>query len=55
MKNCAICPKDISKSLTDYAHRNGVEVNIWTIDTYVQKAKLQDIGVDYITTNIINM
>ena len=55
LKNCAICPKDISKSLTDYAHQNGVEVNIWTIDTYVQKAKLQDIGVDYITTNIINM
>lgn len=54
-KNCAICPKTISKDLAQYAHKNGVQINVWTVDKYAQKAILHDTGVDYITTNIVDM
>lgn len=54
-KNCAICPKAISEDLAKYAHKNGVQINVWTADKYAQKAILHDTGVDYITTNILDM
>ena len=54
-KNCAICPKAISGDLAKYAHKNGVQINVWTADKYAQKAILHNTGVDYITTNILDM
>jgi len=34
-------------------HENGIEVNCWTVDDPVDAARLIEMGVDYITTNIL--
>jgi glycerophosphoryl diester phosphodiesterase len=31
----------------------GIEVNVWTIDDPALASRLIDLGVDYITTNIL--
>ena len=51
--NCGIdvpC-QQIKKELVDYAHKNNITVNVWTVDSYFVCKTLVDIGVDYITTN----
>ena len=34
-------------------HANGIEVNVWTVDTMEDAQRVIDCGVDYITSNII--
>ena len=34
-------------------HENGIEVNVWTVDTPEDAARVIALGVDYITTNIL--
>ena len=34
-------------------HSNGIEVNVWTVNKVEIAEELEEIGVDYITTNII--
>lgn len=43
----------LSKELVDKCHANGVTVNCWTVDDPVRAAELIDMGVDYITSNIL--
>lgn len=34
-------------------HENGIEVNVWTVDTLEDAQRMIDYGVDYITSNIV--
>ena len=34
-------------------HDNGIEVNVWTVDTIEEAQRVTDCGVDYITSNIL--
>lgn len=43
----------VSKELVDYLHQNGIKVNCWTVDNKEQAEKLAEMGVDYITTDIL--
>ncbi len=43
----------VSKELVDYLHQHGIKVNCWTVDNKEQAEKLVAMGVDYITTNIL--
>ena len=54
-KNCLICPGKISEELIKYARKQKVSIDIWTVNNYKQKVILHNMGVDYITTNDINM
>ena len=46
------CPKkNIEKELVNYAHTQGVLVNVWTVDDINEMMKLIEIGIDFITTN----
>ena len=39
--------------LTQMLHDNGIEVNVWTVDTIEEAQRVTDCGVDYITSNIL--
>lgn len=54
-KNCLICPGKISEELIKYAKTKKVSIDIWTLNNYQQKAISNNMGVDYITTNNIDM
>ena len=54
-KNCLICPGKISESLVKYAKSHNVQVNVWTLNNYQQKVIFHNKGVNYITTNIVDM
>lgn len=43
----------LTKELVDYLHEHGIKVNCWTVDNKEQAEKLVAMGVDYITTNIL--
>lgn len=43
----------ITKEIAEEFHRNGIKVNVWTVNKVDVAEKLVEIGVDYITTNII--
>lgn len=43
----------LTKELVDELHAKGIEVNCWTVDEPERAAELVDMGVDYITTNIL--
>ena len=43
----------VTKELVDKCHAAGVEVNCWTVDEADRAAELIDMGVDYITSNIL--
>ncbi len=43
----------VTKELVDNCHKNGIEVNCWTVNTVEAAEKLISHGVDYITTNIL--
>ena len=54
-KNCIICPGKISEGLIKYAKAKKVQIDVWTVNDYQQKAILNNMGVDFITTNIVDM
>lgn len=43
----------VTKQTVDIMHQNGVEVNVWTVNSADDAHRLIDMGVDYITTNIL--
>lgn len=43
----------ITKELVDKFHKKGLEVNAWTIDDASIAKHLEEIGIDYLTTNIL--
>ena len=42
-----------TKELCDVLHENGLEINVWTVDTPEDAQRVIDCGVDYITSNIL--
>ena len=42
-----------TKFFVDEAHKNGVKVNVYTVDTVEAANRMIEYGVDYITTNIL--
>lgn len=43
----------LTKELVDRVHAAGLAVNCWTVNTLEEAAKVMEMGVDYITTNIL--
>ena len=43
----------LTKELIDLAHSHGVLVNTWTVNSYSRAKDLADMGIDFITTDII--
>jgi len=43
----------MTKEIVDLMHANGIEVNVWTVDTVEDAERMMAMGVDYITTNIL--
>ena len=44
---------NLTKEFVDLMHANGRIVNVWTIDTLEDAERMRDMGVDVITSNII--
>lgn len=51
--NLDIYYKQLTKSVVNKLHDAGIEVNCWTCDDPDKAKELIDMGVDYITTNIL--
>lgn len=45
--------KALNKEIIDNLHSKGLKVNCWTVDNKETAEKLSELGVDYITTNIL--
>ena len=45
--------KCATKELVDAVHAEGLEFNVWTVDDPAVAAQMIDLGVDYITSNIL--
>lgn len=45
--------KNASPEIIEYAHKKGVKVNVYTADEYSRQSILNDMGVDIITTNVV--
>lgn len=43
----------LTRELVEKVHGIGREVNVWTVNTLEDAEKMMDLGVDYITTNIL--
>ena len=43
----------VDRKLIDLCHQSGIEVNAWTVDDPEQAQSFIDMGIDYITTNIL--
>lgn len=43
----------LTKELVDEVHKAGLLVNCWTVNTPEDAARMMEMGVDYITTNIL--
>ena len=44
---------NVTKDFIDECHRNNIEVNVWTVDSKEKANELISMGVDYITSNIL--
>lgn len=44
---------NITKEFIEECHKNNIEVNVWTVDSKEKAEELISLGVDYITTNIL--
>ena len=42
----------LTQDLVDIFHKKNLKVNCWTVDNPEMLKKLEDMGVDYITTNV---
>lgn len=47
------CFASVTKESVEEFHRNGIKVNVWTVDSLDDAKKLVEMGVDYITTDIL--
>ncbi|MBR1586177.1 MAG: hypothetical protein IJ662_11595 [Clostridia bacterium] len=43
----------LTKPLADACKRAGIEINVWTVNTLQDAQRVIDLGVDYITSNIL--
>ena len=43
----------LTKELVEKVHGIGREVNVWTVNTVEDADRMMDLGIDYITTNIL--
>ena len=43
----------VTQELLTVMHENGIKVNVWTVNTLEEAEKLAEMGVDFITTNIL--
>ena len=43
----------VTQELMDLMHDNGIKVNVWTVDSPEDAENLTQLGVDFITTNIL--
>ena len=46
--------KLLTQELVDIFHKKNLKINCWTVDTLEMLHKLEDMGVDYITTNVFD-
>ena len=46
--------KLLTRDLVDIFHKKNLKVNVWTVDEIEKLRKLEDMGVDYITTNVFD-
>ena len=44
----------LTQDLVDLFHKKNLKVNCWTVDTVEGLRKLEEMGVDYITTNTLD-
>lgn len=44
--------KALTQEMVDFMHKNGLFVNVWTVDDKAEAERLVEMGVDFITTNI---
>ena len=51
--NLDIYYRQLNKEIIDELHSNGIKVNCWTCDSKEDAEKLVEMGVDFITSNII--
>ena len=45
--------ESVTKKLVKKLHKNGIEINCWTVDVKETAEKLIDYGIDYSTSNIL--
>ena len=45
--------KALTPELLDACHKNGLSVNVWTVNTVEEGLQMIKLGVDFITTNIL--
>ena len=45
--------KSVTKEFVDTMHAHGTRVNVWTVNTLENAEKMKELGVDMITTNIL--
>ena len=43
----------LTRELVEHIHAEGLEVNVWTVDTPKDADRVMAMGVDYITSNIL--
>lgn len=48
-----ICCTALDKETVEMLHANGIEINCWTCDDKETAERLALMGVDYITSNIL--
>ena len=44
---------NVTKDFIDECHKNNIEVNVWTVDSKEKADELISMGVDYVTSNIL--
>jgi len=48
-----IAHKAVTKEVVDKIHKNGLKINCWTVDDKDRAEELAKMGIDFITTNIL--
>lgn len=49
-----VSEKLLTKEIVEKFHKKKLKVNVWTIDTEESLRRFEEMGVDYITTNVFN-
>ena len=47
-------PRDIAQEIVDKFHKKNLKINVWCVDEIDELRKFEEMGVDYITTNVFN-
>ena len=46
--------KLLTQDLVDIFHKKNLKVNVWTVDDEKNLRRFEEMGVDYITTNVFD-